>query len=247
MRGAKSLVERALTIGRTEGTAALLRRAGYFGKMRVFSMLQRSPVTRRIYYDWFDAPEYWEKRYADERPAGPGSEGEHAAFKADVLNEFVATHGIETVMEFGCGDGYQVELADYPEYVGLEVSESAVEMCAERFADDDSKSFFLYDPAHFINSGALSAELVLSLEVLFHLVDDQVFEKTMHDMFSAAERYVIIFSSNHERSTPELHIRHRNFTEYVEREFPNFDLVETVANDYEERLSDFYVYEKADQ
>ena len=95
-----------------------------------------------------------------------------------------------------------------------------------------------------MNRGALEAELVFSLEVVFHLVDDATFEKTMHDMFEASSKYVIIFSSNHNEPTPELHVRHRRFTDYVEDEFPNFDLVEKIENEYENRVSDFYVYEK---
>jgi cyclopropane fatty-acyl-phospholipid synthase-like methyltransferase len=151
---------------------------------------------------------------------------------------------VESVIEFGCGDGEQVALAEYPGYVGLEVSEAAVNACARRFATDETKSFLLYDPPSFHNSGALTADLVVSLEVLFHLVEDEIFEKTMHDMFEASSKYVIVFSSNHTESTPELHVRHRRFTEYVAENFPNFDLIQKVENEYEERISDFYVYEK---
>ena len=212
--------------------------------MRVLSALQRHEFTREIYHSRFDSRGYWERRYADGRDSGPGSHGEYARYKADFLNEFVAEHDIESVVEFGCGDGAQVELAAYPEYVGLEVAPAAVERCARQFADDETKSFLLYDPLYFQNHGAVEGELVLSLEVLFHLVEDERFEQTMHDIFGAATQYVILFSSNYDDATPELHVRHRNFTDYVAAEFPAFDLVERVENEYEERVSDFYVYEK---
>lgn len=239
-----SLAQRATEIVTTEGPHGLANRAGNFLKMRFFSLLQRNERTRKVYYRLFDSTDYWEQRYADKRDSGPGSRGGHRQFKADFLNTFVEQHDIESVVEFGCGDGTQVALADYPTYTGLEVSESAVETCSKRFADDDTKSFFLYDPHHFQNEGALQADLVLSLEVLFHLVDDETFEKTMHDMFDTSEKYVIIFSSNRNEPTSELHIRHRRFTEFVAEEFPDFDLIETVENEYESRHSDFYVYEK---
>jgi cyclopropane fatty-acyl-phospholipid synthase-like methyltransferase len=244
MSGIQSLTKRAITVINEEGLPSLMRRARWFVRMRMLSVFQKVEMTKEVYYDRFGSTEYWERRYADDRPSGPGSEGEYAQYKAEILNDFVKVHDIETVLEFGCGDGRQVELADYPEYTGLEVSESAVEQCTQKFSHDPSKSFLLYEPFHSANKDTLTAELVLSLEVVFHLVEDEVFEKTMHDMFDAAERYVIIFSSNHEESTPELHIRHRNFTEYVEQEFPNFELIETFENEYEERLSDFYLYEK---
>ncbi|MGQ5516857.1 class I SAM-dependent methyltransferase [Halococcus saccharolyticus] len=239
-----TLVRRAIEVVMTEGPCGLMNRTTTFLKWRVLSLLERNERTRSLYYRLFDPIEYWEQRYADDRDAGPGSRGGHRQFKADFLNTFVDRNDITSVLEFGCGDGVQVELAEYPSYVGLEISKSAIRACSRRFANDETKSFFLYDPPHFLNRGALEAELVLSLEMVFHLVDDAIFEKTMHDMFGASTKYVIIFSSNCEEPTPELHVRHRRFTDYVVENFPNFDLIEKVENEYEARVSDFYVYEK---
>lgn len=238
------LIRRAIEIATTEGPRGLVNRTTTFLRWRLLSLLERTDRTRTLYYRLFDSVGYWEQRYADRRDSGPGSRGGHRRFKADFLNTFVNQNNVETILEFGCGDGAQIELAEYPSYTGLEVSESAIEECSRRFATDETKSFFLYDPPHFFNRGALDAELVLSLEVVFHLVDDAIFEKTMHDIFDSSTKYVIIFSSNHNELTPELHVRHRRFTDYVEEEFPNFELVEKVENEYEERVSDFYVYEK---
>ena len=70
-------------------------------------------------------------------------------------------------MEFGCGDGNQLSLADYPSYVGLDVSKTAVRLCQRRFADDLSKSFFLYDSACFTDrAGLFTADLAVSLDVI---------------------------------------------------------------------------------
>ena len=239
-----ALARRAVEIAMSEGPRGLASRTTTFLRWRILALLEANERTRPLYYRLFDSTSYWEQRYADSRDSGPGSRGGHRQFKADFLNTFVDENDVETVLEFGCGDGVQIELAEYPSYIGLEISESAIQECSERFATDETKSFFLYDPPYFVNRGALEAELVLSLEVVFHLVDDATFEKTMHDMFEASSKYVIIFSSNHNEPTPELHVRHRRFTDYVEDEFPNFDLVEKIENEYENRVSDFYVYEK---
>src|SRR5580698_5815352 len=88
---------------------------------------------------------FWERNYARGGTSGSGSYGEFAKAKADILNKFVNEHDINSVIEFGCGDGHQLSLADYPSYVGLDVSRSAVKLCKRRFADDPTKSFFLYD------------------------------------------------------------------------------------------------------
>ncbi len=85
--------------------------------------------------------EYWELRYASGGSSGQGSYGRLAEFKAEVINNFVMERGVHSVIEFGCGDGNQLQLAKYPVYVGLDVSEKAVAMCKEKFNNDTSKLF----------------------------------------------------------------------------------------------------------
>lgn len=45
--------------------------------------------------------QYWEDRYRRGGNSGSGSYGRLAAFKAEVLNEFVASHAISEMVEFG--------------------------------------------------------------------------------------------------------------------------------------------------
>src|ERR1041385_8036217 len=77
--------------------------------------------------------QYWEARYREGGNSGDGSYGRLASFKAQVLNDFVARNQIRSVVEFGCGDGNQLSLAQYPKYLGLDVSPTAVLNCAARF------------------------------------------------------------------------------------------------------------------
>ena len=60
----------------------------------------------------FGSAAYWEKRYAASGTSGVGSYALFAQFKADVVNQFVATHGVHSVVEFGCGNGNQLESGD---------------------------------------------------------------------------------------------------------------------------------------
>ena len=244
-------LQRLFTLARDEGTSTALRRGGRHlraaAERSLRSLVRRYPRTRRAYERVFDSAEYWESRYESGAWSGPGSYGEYAQFKADVINEFIRDHDVESVVEFGCGDGNQVALGEYPRYVGMDVADAAVDRCRERFADDATKRFEYYDPAAFDRHADLNADLVLALEVVFHLVEDEVFEQTMRDIFETADRYVIVFSSNYEDPAPtEKHMRHRRFTDYVESEFPAFDLVDFVENPFEDRISDFYVYERTD-
>ena len=53
--------------------------------------------------------DYWEERYSKGKNSGAGSYNELARFKAEVLNGFVQKQNIRSVIEFGCGDGNQLQ------------------------------------------------------------------------------------------------------------------------------------------
>jgi SAM-dependent methyltransferase len=189
---------------------------------------------------------FWQQRYAGGDNSGGGSYGELANFKARVLNEFVSDHFINSVIEFGCGDGNQLELAKYPSYVGLDVAPTAISLCQARFDGDAAKNFATYAPESF--DGSLKAELSLSLDVIYHLVEDDIFDTYMRHLFSSAERYVIIYSSNDAVPDPAAHVRNRRFTPWIEARSSEWRLIQKIDNPYRGSggsLADFYIYEKA--
>ncbi len=199
----------------------------------------------------------WSQRYNAGGTSGAGSSGRLAEFKAEVLNEFVERRSIGRVLELGCGDGSQLALAHYPSYIGLDVAADAIERCQTRFADDRSKSFYLYAPPLFVDNHRLfTADLTMSLDVVFHLVEDEVFEVHMRHLFDASERWVIVYSSNRDEPPPgdrrAGHVRHRTFTRWVDAERPDWRLVEAIDQRYpyegdelHTSFSDFYVFERA--
>lgn len=223
---------------------AAARRVPIVGAI-AFGLWRRSPWGR-----FSGSAGYWESRYAVGGTSGAGSYGRLAAFKAEVLNRFVDENAIESLVEFGCGDGNQLTLAAYPNYVGLDVSRSAIRMCMSRFPADRSKSFFIYDSTCFLdNAGIFAADASLSIDVLFHLVEDEVFETYMAHLFSAARRHVVIYSSDVDIATSSPHERHRNFTGWIAENQPGWKLVRRIPNRYPSgdedangSASDFYIY-----
>jgi len=168
---------------------------------------------------------YWERRYAAGGTSGLGSYGELAEFKANVLNRFVVEHSIRSVIEFGCGDGNQLTLCHYPRYIGLDVSRSAITSCLERFGNDSSKSFFWYDPDCFADrTEVFHADLAVSLDVLYHLVEDAYYDAYLRRLFAAADNWVVIYSTNEDEVSREPHVRHRRFARWVRRWQPEFHL-----------------------
>lgn len=195
---------------------------------------------------------YWEQRYRAGGTSGAGAYGRLAEFKAKVLNRFVAEHEVASVIEFGCGDGNQLSLGRYPKYVGLDVSARAVALCRDRFRSDTLKSFYLCDTFSFSQQFPnLSADLSLSLDVIYHLVEDDVFSAYMHNLFDVSTRYVIIYSSNFDERTDAPHVRHRQFSTHVDTNAKGWSLLTQIPNEYpydndgrRTSLSGFYVYEK---
>jgi SAM-dependent methyltransferase len=155
---------------------------------------------------------FWESRYRDGGTSGCGSYGLLAEFKAEILNEFVRTKEIRRVIEFGCGDGAQLELAMYPEYVGVDVTTVSIEKCSARFAQDGTKHFYL---ANALPKALGTFDLSLSLDVIYHLVEDSVFDSHMRSLFERSQGYVVIYASNYDALTNAPHIRHRKFTTWI--------------------------------
>jgi hypothetical protein len=197
--------------------------------------------------------QYWEKRYQKGGTSGSGSYNRLADFKAKVLNTFVKNHNIQSVIEFGCGDGNQLSLANYPSYIGLDVAPSAIAICDEKFNTDSSKSFFLYNSKAFIdNHQIFKVELSLSIDVIFHLVEDEIFENYMHHLFNAAEKFVIIYASNFNKNQM-FHEKDRNFTSWVENNRKDWNLLDKIDNIYpydpadpdNTSKADFFIFSKA--
>jgi SAM-dependent methyltransferase len=203
-----------------------------------------SLLRQRLAYG--DSASFWERNYARGATSGSGSYGALAEGKGRFLNTLVREQAVGSVIEFGCGDGNQLSLADYPRYVGLDVSRSAIGLCQRRFAADPAKSFFLYDGTCFTDrAGVFTADLALSLDVLYHLTEDRVFETYLTHLFAAGRRLVVIYSTNEEMGGTAPHVRHRYFTSWIEANCPGWALTGVSRGPSAERArADFFVYER---
>jgi SAM-dependent methyltransferase len=203
-----------------------------------------SLLRQRLAYG--DSASFWERNYARGATSGSGSYGALAEGKGRFLNTFVREQAVGSVIEFGCGDGNQLLLADYPRYVGLDVSRSAIGLCQRRFAADPAKSFFLYDGTCFTDrAGVFTADLALSLDVLYHLTEDRVFETYLTHLFAAGRRLVVIYSTNEEMGGTAPHVRHRHFTSWIEANCPGWALTGVSRGpNPDQARADFFVYER---
>lgn len=155
----------------------------------------------------------------------------------------IALNGIAHVADFGRGDGNLLSLLRPPAYTGLDVSADGAGSLPQRF------------PQHaflpFARAGALRpAHLCRSIDVIFHLIEPDVFAAYKDVLFAHATHLVLIYASNIDRDWPAPHVRHRRFTDHVARQFPDWRLCAHLPNPYpfdparpdETSFTDFFVY-----
>lgn len=208
---------------------------------RMYRALKGSP-------EFTSSKEYWEKRYQKGGSSGAGSYNRLAEFKAQVINDFVTEKDIKSVIEFGSGDGNQLKYFRFDSYTGFDVSRAAIDKCRSLYEGDRSKTFKVL---HEYNNE--KADLVLSLDVIYHLIEEAVFHEHLETLFRSSEQYVIIYSSNmddHEDNQKSEHVKHRNFTNWVQKHMPAFKLIKHIPNKYPfngdneiSSYADFYIFE----
>ena len=192
---------------------------------------------------------YWEHRYRSGGNSGAGSYDHLAEYKAMVINKFAADRDIKSVIELGCGDGNQLSYFHFDHYIGYDVSSTAIDICRKKFRNDPSKEFYTMDYYK-----QRTANLVLSLDVIYHLVEDETFNEYMIKLFESSSKFIIIYSSNsetHENNGVSKHVVHRKFTDWIDLNRPEFKLIEHTPNKYpfdgdplHSSYADFYFYEK---
>ena len=141
----------------------------------------------------------------------------------------------------GSGDCNQLSLVKYKNYIGYDVSKTAINICKNKFQNDSSKKFYLLNNK-FINNK--KADLSISLDVIYHLIEDDIFNTHMKNLFNSSNKYVIIYSSNY-NNKGMLHIKHRKFTDWIDKYMcKSWKIIKYIPNKYKEITANFYFYEK---
>lgn len=199
----------------------------------------------------FDSNAYWEEFYRSGKTCESVSCAELAQWKADTLNNFVEIYGIRAIVELGCGDGYQLSLYKFYEYVGFDVSQSAVQKCLDKFSGDQSKTFGIYrcDGTDELPMG----DMTLSVDVLPYITDLEMLYNYLIDMFSHAGNWVVFYAWDHKpgagESFPE-HYQPVKFTEIIADAFSEWVLYEVMQPPKENESNEpgsgpgFYIYRR---
>lgn len=174
--------------------------------------------------------DYWETRYAKGGTSGSGSRGAEAEFKAALLNGVIGRHNVRSVLDVGCGDGYVASMID-PDvrYVGYDPSPTAIKWCRSAMPTRDFTTVIPRDPY----------DMTASLDVIFHLVKDDVFKQHVADLFALARRLVFVYGTNFDMVGAP-HVRHRVWLSKVPR---GWKLVERSSTTYK----DMWLFGRTDE
>lgn len=186
----------------------------------------------------FDSKNYWQNRYKTGGSSGAGSRGNEAIKKAEYINNIIDRYNIKSVNDYGHGDCNQLShMKKVDSYIGYDVSDCARNKCISMFTDDN-KYKFIDDVSKF-----KKADLALSLDVIYHLVEDDVYYGYLDDLFSTSG-IVLIYSTDKDCSSGSDHCRHRKFTSYIKTRFPDFFLEDISSVVRDEVLMHLYIKRK---
>lgn len=195
----------------------------------------------------FKSAEYWEQRYAKNGNSGLGSYGELAAFKSRVVNSLLLKYDIQKVLDWGCGDGNQISTINFKQYVGLDVSKTIVLKCREKFKNDKTKIFHIPSQENLDKYGG-GCDMTLSLDVLFHLIEDDVYQLYLDNLVKYTTKFILVYSCNFDDDNFAVHVKPRSFQSDLESR--GVKLVEFYSNPFKSNdhtrgsFSDFYLFSK---
>ena len=142
----------------------------------------------------FDNRKFWNERYRTnpEMGSGPGSRGEFMSLKADLIRSAIASCGVESVLDVGCGDLASLNGIDLSRYTGIDISDVIVERNRQAYPQweflcaDMTGSYVPPD-----------ADLVLCLDVLIHQRTRQRYDAILSKSLAAANKMALVsgFSS----------------------------------------------------
>lgn len=197
----------------------------------------------------FNSASYWEKRYAAGGNSGKGSYNHLAIFKAKIINDILCEYNISSVVDYGVGDGNQCSYLNTTnqKYYGIDQSKTAIDICKSKNLAD--KEFMLV--SEFIDMN-ITCDISLSCDVIYHLIENDVYEQYMYNLFKFSNRFVLIYAKDEDINHCQ-HVKFRNFSTFIKNNF-NAVLLRHIPNEYPQQYigvnnentspSDFYLWEK---
>jgi hypothetical protein len=180
----------------------------------------------------------WQDRYLTESDlgSGNGSKGNLLDFKVNFLNSFIKDNNIKSVLDFGHGDLSVANKLLVDSYIGIDIFDG------KKFNINNLK----IKNCRFDEYKDESAELVICLDVLYHILKDeqQYMRLSLDKMIEKSSKYIIIYA--HDSSIVNVYNDHLYDSKWMQHINQKQGLSLTfVQNDYEPGTSaKFFIYTK---
>lgn len=130
---------------------------------------------------------YWEERYKQGGVSGEGSVDKYRTWKWKIIDCYVKN--IDDVVDVGCGDISFWLGRECKKYTGVDISQTVID-----------KNKLLRPNWEFIRASSdkflekLNSEIVFCFDVLFHIMDPEIFSKTLENICQYSSKFVFIYT-----------------------------------------------------
>jgi hypothetical protein len=132
----------------------------------------------------------WEKRYREGRVRCKGSQGPHKRFKHQIIDLYAGPIAHASVIDVGCGDARFWTWKKKPKaYAGIDVSLSALTRLMRIIPGAR-----VYNVSSAELVPGLEAEVVLCLDLIFHLMDAQTVQATITNLTKYSSKWIFIYT-----------------------------------------------------
>jgi hypothetical protein len=129
---------------------------------------------------------YWDRRYAAGGTSGLGSVGTLRDWKHQVILSYAGTPA--SVIDVGCGDLSFWHGCPPESYTGIDLSTVIIARNQRRYPDRR----WICSPGSV--RPPVTAPVVLCLDLLFHLLDETEYRRTLETLCACSERWIFIYT-----------------------------------------------------
>lgn len=150
--------------------------------------------------------DYWTQRYAKGGHSGAGSRGLEFLWKVKTIRSLIQQFAVRSILDIGCGDGVVAAPAVtfgsrfLAEYMGVDL------------ARHPQFPRLPFRQADAVEDELPQADLVLCLDVLFHIESDERHDRLVERICGLARRVVFVTTMNEAADTHAPHVFYRPVT-----------------------------------
>lgn len=160
-------------------------------------------------YKMNDLRTHFENRYYKKLGSGKGSVGQLREFKHKILNQYLINYNKFRFVDFGCGDLSFWHGKPPKYYTGIDFARNIQKENAEKFDRE-------FITSNLAEVKGLFGEVVICFDVLFHILDEEVYFKILRNICNTSSKWIFIYtwikeSNNYMKD----HQKYRNFENYL--------------------------------